>query len=232
MTWRRSSPALRTRMALLRFGDLTYTYDAAGRRKDTGGSFARIAFPQPLASSTYNANNQLTQRGSATLVYDQNGNLTSDGVNTYTWNARNQLVSISGAGMSASFSYDSFGRRKSKTVNGTTTEFLYDGPNAVQEKNGGSPSANMIMGGVDQTFTRTDAGGARHFFTDGLGTTVGLADAGRRVNDAVHVRAFRANHCDRHGEQQFVAVHRPGERRYRTAILPFSLLQSDASAIH
>ena len=38
---------------------------------------------------------------SASFTYDANGNLTSDGTNTYTWNARNQLVSISG-GASAS----------------------------------------------------------------------------------------------------------------------------------
>ena len=157
-------------------GDLTYTYDAAGRRKNTGGSFARVAFPQAVASSTFNANNQLTQRGSATLAYDLNGNLTSDGVNTYTWDARNQLASVSG-GVSASFSYDSFGRRKAKTVNGATTEFLYDGSNVVQEKTGGSPSANMLMGGTDRTFTRTDASGSSHFFTDALGTTLGLTNS-------------------------------------------------------
>src|SRR4029079_7857751 len=137
----------------------------------------RVAFPQPVASSTFNANNQLTQRGSATLVYDLNGNLTSDGVNTYTWDARNQLASVSGAGLSASFSYDSFGRRKAKTVNGATTEFLYDGGNVVQEKIGGSPSANMLMGGTDRTFTRTDASGSSHFFTDALGSTLGLTNA-------------------------------------------------------
>ena len=158
-------------------GDLTYAYNAAGQRQSVGGSYARLALPQSLATSTFNANNQLTQRGAATLAYDNNGNLTSDGTNTYTWDARNQLTSISGSGLSASFAYDSFGRRKSKTVNGTTTEFLYDGPNIIQEKNGGTPSANLITGGTDQTFTRTDAGGARHFLTDGLGSTVGLSDS-------------------------------------------------------
>ena len=61
------------------------------------------------------------------LTYDANGNLISDGVNTYTWNARNQLVSISGR-VAASFQYDAFGRRVSKTIGGTT-QFLYDGLN-------------------------------------------------------------------------------------------------------
>ncbi len=162
-------------------GDLTYTYDAAGHRKNIGGSFARMTFPQPLASATYNVNNQVTQRGSTNLTYDFNGNLTSDGVNTYTWDARNQLASISG-GLSASFSYDSFGRRKSRTVNGATTEYVFDGASVVQEKVGGTPSANMLMGGLDQTFMRTDASGARHFLTDGLNSTLGLSDAGGAIS--------------------------------------------------
>jgi len=79
--------------------------------------------------------------------------------------------------VSASFSYDSFGRRKAKTVNGATTEFLYDGQNVVQEKSGGSPSANMLMGGTDRTFMRTDASGSSHFFTDALGSTLGLTNS-------------------------------------------------------
>ena len=49
------------------------------------------------AISAYNAGNQQLTFGGQTLTYDLNGNLTSDGVNTYTWNARNQLVAINGA---------------------------------------------------------------------------------------------------------------------------------------
>src|ERR1051326_3921984 len=124
-------------------GDLTYSYDQSGRRKTMGGSLARTGLPQPLSSVTYNAANRLTQRGAANLFYDANGNLTNDGTNTYTWDARNHLVGISGA-VSANFQYDPFGRRVSATINGTTTDYLYDSANVVQEKTGGTPSANML----------------------------------------------------------------------------------------
>ena len=86
-------------------GDLSYEYDAAGRRVKMGGSYARQSLPPSLTSTTHNDANQLTQRGTLTLSYDDNGNLTSDGVNTYTWNARNQLQSMSGT-VSASFQCD------------------------------------------------------------------------------------------------------------------------------
>jgi hypothetical protein len=71
-------------------------YNLAGRRTGVGGSFARTGTPQAASPATYNVNNQLTQWKGANLTYDANGNLTSDGTNTYTWNARNQLASISG----------------------------------------------------------------------------------------------------------------------------------------
>jgi hypothetical protein len=42
-------------------GDLTYTYDAAGNRIKTGGTFARTTIPPALSAVTYNANNQQTE---------------------------------------------------------------------------------------------------------------------------------------------------------------------------
>lgn len=162
-------------------GDLTYTYDAAGNRIKTGGSFARSGLPPALTTVSYNANNQQTTFGTNTLTYDLNGNLatvTDTGVTTtYTWNARNQLTGISNASFSASFSYDSFGRRTGKTVQGTTTNFVYDGLNPVQEKAGATVTANLLTGlGIDEFFTRTDGVGTRGLLPDALGSTVALGD--------------------------------------------------------
>jgi RHS repeat-associated protein len=83
------------------------------------------------------------------------------------------LASISGA-VSASFQYDAFGRRVSKTIGGTSTGFLYDGANAVQELSGGTPTANMLAGGIDEYFQRVDFSGAASFLTDALGSTISL----------------------------------------------------------
>lgn len=155
-------------------GNLTYAYDAAGRRTAVGGSFARENAPAALTSS-YNAGNQVTQSGSQSLTYDANGNLISDGVNTYTWNARNQLASVNGV-VSASFQYDPFGRRVSKTMNGAT-EYLYDGLNPVQELSAnGTPMANLLAGGTDEYFQRTDSNGPANFLTDALGSTIELTN--------------------------------------------------------
>ena len=162
-------------------GDLTYTYDAAGNRIKTGGSFARTNIPPALSTTSYNANNQQTTFAADTLTYDLNGNLTSvtDGsdTTTYTWNARNQLTGITAPSFAASFSYDSFGRRIGKTVQGVTTNFVYDGLNPVQEKDGSTVTANLLTGlGIDEFFTRTDGVGVRSLLPDALGSTVALAD--------------------------------------------------------
>jgi RHS repeat-associated protein len=154
-------------------GNLTYTYDAAGNRTQIGGSWARTGLPQAATSATYNAANQMTAFGNQTLTYDANGNLTNDGTNTYTWDARNRLVSMTGA----SFVYDPLGRRVTKTISGTSTSFLYDGQNPVQELSGATPTANLLTGlGTDQFFTRMDSSGTTALLTDALGSTLALTD--------------------------------------------------------
>lgn len=157
-------------------GDLTYAYDAAGNRTGMGGSWARTGLPPALANASYDEANRLAVWDGRQFTYDLNGNLVSDGVSAYGWNARNVLTSMSG-GAQAVFQYDAVGRRRAKAVGGATIKFVYDGLNVVQEQtNGGAVSANLLTGlGVDETFTRTDAITSM-FLTDALGSTLRLVD--------------------------------------------------------
>jgi RHS repeat-associated protein len=158
-------------------GALTYTYDAAGNREGVGGSWARTMIPEPLASATYNAANQQAAFGGQAQTFDLKGNLTSDGTNTYTWDARNRLLAMSGPDLTASFQYDPLGRRTQRTVNATATGFHYDGLNPVQELNGAAVVANLLTGlGIDEYFTRADAAGTRSHLVDALGSTVAELD--------------------------------------------------------
>lgn len=163
-------------------GNLTYTYDKDGRVSSMGGSFARTGLPTAISSASYNADNELTSLNGTSLSYDKDGNLLNDGTNTYTWNSRQQLTAIAGPNLTASFAYDPFGRRSQKTINGTSTSFLYDGSNVVQELSSGTPSANLLTGlGVDQIFARTDSTGTSSFLTDRLGSTIALANSSGSV---------------------------------------------------
>lgn len=47
----------------------------------------------------------------------------------------------------------------------------------MQELNGPTVAANLLTGGIDEYFTRTDSNGASNFLTDALGGTVELASS-------------------------------------------------------
>ncbi len=155
--------------------ELDYSYDLDGRKEAVWGSYARTALPEAFSSATYNADNEQAERGSKKFTYDANGNLTSDGTSEYKWNARNQLTNITGT-ISATYGYDPFGRRTTRTLGSTTTELLYDGPNVVQEIQGGSATANLLTGLLpDNVFARTTSKATENVLTDQLGSTIGLA---------------------------------------------------------
>ena len=165
-------------------GNLTYEYDKAGNRTKIGGSWARTGIPQNITSTNYDASNGQPTFGDKTLTYDDNGNLQSitdsNGTTLYSWNVRNQLVGISGPGVSASFVYDGLGRRQKKTIDTNLTEFLYDGINLVQESSGATVLANMLTGfGMDEFLTRTEVatGATSVFLSDALGSSLALTDA-------------------------------------------------------
>src|SRR5204862_3631531 len=94
-------------------------------------------------------------------------------------------------GSAASFQYDAFGRRTGKTIAGSSTGFLYDGANAVQELQGGSPSANLLTGlGIDESLTRTEGSTARTLLTDALGSTIGLVDSAGAIQSQYTYEPF------------------------------------------
>src|SRR2546421_11388228 len=93
------------------------TTTPGGETARVEASFARTGLPNAMTQTAYNANNQLTTWGTASLFYDLNGNMTTDGTHSYTWDARNRLTQMH-LRNTASFTYDSFGRRATKSIMG------------------------------------------------------------------------------------------------------------------
>ena len=164
-------------------GNLSYAYDQLGRRTQVGGSFARTGLPGAVSSTSYDAANELTHWNGISLSYDANGNMLTDGSNAFTWNARNQVASLN----NVSLQYDVFGRR---TKNLAGTSFLYDGANAVQELSGTTVTANLISGGIDEVFSRTDSSGAFTQLKDSLGSTIALVDSSGNIDTSYTYDAF------------------------------------------
>jgi hypothetical protein len=61
----------------------------------TESSDAATVYPTAATqTATYNNLNQLTNLSGQALTFDANGNLTTDGLRNYSWNAENRLVGI------------------------------------------------------------------------------------------------------------------------------------------
>jgi RHS repeat-associated protein len=164
-------------------GNLGYSYDATGHRIAATGSFASNLLPTATtANGTFDLGNRQLSFNSQSLTYDADGNLTNDGVNTYVWNARNQLAQIKQGGTAtASFSYDSAGRRIAKTIGGVTTDYLYDGLNPVQETQGSVINPILTGLGIDERFARNEGSTRAYYLTDALGSTVALTNASASI---------------------------------------------------
>jgi RHS repeat-associated protein len=77
------------------------------------------------------------------------------------------------------YAYDDQGRRISKTVGTTVTNFLYGGPDIVAEypSNWGTPTAQYTHGpNQDEPIERITQTGAQYFHHDGLGSVVGVTN--------------------------------------------------------
>jgi YD repeat-containing protein len=160
-------------------GTLSYGYDALGRTISIGGTLANLNLPPNVTPSTADADNRLASWSGSSLTYDANGNLVGQGSTSYLWDERNRLTAIEQNGSQvASFQYDAFDRRVTKTLNGTNTNLLYDGQQVVQEQNAGTPSANLLTGlRLDEYFQRTEGEAASTYLQDALGSTVALTNA-------------------------------------------------------
>jgi RHS repeat-associated protein len=152
--------------------DFQYTLDVADQITQIAGTPAHTFGDNLVSSSAVNQNNQYTTFGSDTLSHDASGNLKTKGQTTYQWDVRDRLIGISGSGVTASFSYDALGRRTSKTVNGQTLGYQYDGADIIQDS-----TSQYLQGlGIDDVLSRTTNGNNEYYLKDHLGSTVALAD--------------------------------------------------------
>ncbi len=107
------------------------------------------------------------------LTYDANGNLTSDGQRTFTWDEENRLTSVESVSsvvkLRSSFLYDATGRRAQRidrsawngsSYNATnTTRFIYDGWNLLAELTAANTVSNYYCWGLDLSGSMQGAGG-------------------------------------------------------------------------
>lgn len=165
----------------------SHTYNKANQRiGQTVTDNAWLNYPSSTPSATsYTANalNQYTAVGAVTPSYDSNGNLTSDGTFTLGYDAENRLTSANGAGNASSYTFDAQGRRKTKTINGSTTVFVtaadnrevleYDGVSgAIQRWYAYGPGPNAVLSQANVA-----ASTRATLLPDTLGSIIGSLDS-------------------------------------------------------
>ena len=75
-------------------------------------------------------------------------------------------------------------RRSSKTINGTTIAYVYDGAQAIAEVTNGSISANLLTGlMIDEALARYTQAGARTYITDALGSVIAQASDTQAIDN-------------------------------------------------
>ena len=108
----------------------SFTYDGIGNRTTTAAS---------TTAWTYNQNHQLLTTPDRSYVYNANGHRSIENRGaetlTYSYDLEERLTQITSSisGVLASYTYDPFGRRLSKTVSGITTYFYYNETGLVGE---------------------------------------------------------------------------------------------------
>jgi RHS repeat-associated protein len=92
---------------------------------------------------TTNGLNQYSAAGGTALGYDANGNLTTSGSSSYTYDIENRLV---GAPNNIAVTYDPLGRlfQVANTSTGVATRFLYDGDSLVAEYVSGAMTRRYV----------------------------------------------------------------------------------------
>ncbi len=148
----------------------SYNFDFRGGCNDAAGNAAMAICYNPASqitsltrsnnafafTGTYNVNrsynvnglNQYTTAGSASFASDVNGNLATDGSNSYTYDVENRLVAVSGK-TTATLRYDPLGRLYEITGASGTTRFLNDGDALVAEYNTAGTLLRRYVHGAD-----------------------------------------------------------------------------------
>ena len=155
-----------------------YYWRQLGIGNSSGPAYQAVTNTALLSQGSYEVSSNTTgnvfvPQNTESFTYDGDGNLSTDGRWTYTWDGENRLSTIVartavGPQQSMKFEYDSQGRRVGKkvwnntTFNGTPAteqKFLYDGWNLVAILNSTFGLQTAFVWGLDLSGSVQGAGG-------------------------------------------------------------------------
>ena len=148
--------------------------------KDEGGN---------VTSYTYDDGDRMLTAGGVGYAYDNNGNQTGRGADTFGWDYENRLISATVNGTSVSYTYRGDGLRHSKTVGSNTISLRAEALEAeayTWDVNRGLPvvlqdGAYTYVYGLGLISQTDNSGNQSYFLGNGLGSTEALVDGSGNV---------------------------------------------------
>ncbi|MGQ9675203.1 MAG: RHS repeat-associated core domain-containing protein [Chloroflexota bacterium] len=148
--------------------------------KDEGGN---------VTSYTYDNGDRMLTAGGVGYAYDNNGNQTGRGADTFGWDYENRLISATVNGTSVSYTYRGDGLRHSKTVGSNTISLRAEALEAeayTWDVNSGLPvvlqdGAYTYVYGLGLISQTDNSGNQSYFLGNGLGSTEALVDGSGNV---------------------------------------------------
>jgi RHS repeat-associated protein len=171
-------------------GSVSYGLDPVGNRLAESSTLPSI----PSGTWNFNSDDELSSE-----TYDQNGNVTSTGGKSFTYDSENHLVSMSASGTSATIEYDAFGNRVAKTVNGVTTQYLVEDdvnptgyPQVFDELTNGSVTRTYTYGlqRIDENQLISNQWTPSFYGYDGGGNVRQLTNSAGAVTDSYEYDAY------------------------------------------
>lgn len=168
--------------------------DGAGKIVSEDRNLPQASNPTPgFLPMTYDAAHQLA--GGA--VSDGLGRLTNDGLRTYSWNLASELTAYSGADGSASFGYDAFRLRTSRTTaDGASQNYVLNYalglPSVATVQSGGADVRYYVyLPDGSLLYSLEAADNSRHFYHfDEVGSTAFLTDDTGAVTDTYGITPY------------------------------------------
>jgi RHS repeat-associated protein len=166
-------------------GDIqSYTYDPMGNRLTKVHNGATTNYTTDDAD-------QMALAGGVAYGYDNNGNQTSRGADTFSYNTENRLTATNLAGTAGSYAYNGDGLRTSRTIGATTTTFAWGNatgmPVVLRDSAG-----NRYLYGRDLISVSDSANKKFYYHTDGLGSTTAITGSTGAVVKTYQYDAYGA----------------------------------------
>ncbi|AMN79666.1 RHS repeat-associated core domain-containing protein [Pseudomonas azotoformans] len=202
-----------TRLLDTRKGEHHYHYDPLGRltradhsqdvQERFGHDPAGNVLMQDRPGPDIVAGNRLMIQGDHHYDYDAFGNLIRERrgkdhklVTEYRYDCQHRLIGIKKPnGQTASYRYDPFGRRISKTVDGMTTEFFWQGDKLIAEHRAEHHRSYLYEPDSFRPLAMLDGFGPKeikpyHYQLDHLGTPQELTASDGQIVWSAHYRAY------------------------------------------